>query len=133
MERAGLTLSVAKTEAVMLTTKSGYDMPNLVIRGESVEIKDQIKCLGLELNRVLEYKAHLEVAAKKAQTTALALSRLMPNLGGARQRKRRLLATVVESKLLYGSPIWASALVHQRNIEIIQRPQRVLALRTVMS
>jgi len=42
---AGLTLSVAKTEAVMLTTKRGYDRPNLVIRVEQVEIKDQIKYL----------------------------------------------------------------------------------------
>jgi len=105
MERAGLTLSVSKTEAVMLTTKRGYDRPNLVLRGEQVEIKDQIKYLGLELHRVLGFKAHLEAAARRAQTTALALSRLMPNLGGAGPKKRRLLATVVESKLLYGSPI----------------------------
>lgn len=133
MARAGLTLSVAKTEAVMLTTKRGYDRPNLVIRGEQVEIKDQIKYLGLELHRVLGFKAHLEAAAGKAQTTALALSRLMPNLGGAGPKKRSLLATVVESKLFYGSPIWASALNHQRNVDIILRPQRVLSFRAAMS
>jgi len=57
----------------------------------------------------------------------------MPNLGGAGPKKRRLLATVVESKLLYGSLIWASALKHQRNVDIILRPQRVLALRAAMS
>jgi len=51
------------------------------------------------------FKAHLEAAARKAQTTALALSRLMPNLSGAGPKKWRLLATVVESRLLYGSPI----------------------------
>jgi len=50
MEKAGLTLSVAKTEAVMLTTKRGYQKPNLKIRGEQVEIKNQIKYLGLELH-----------------------------------------------------------------------------------
>jgi len=132
MTRAGLTLSISKTEAVMLTTKRGYVRPNLVIRGEQVEIKDQIKYLGLELHRVLGFKAHLETAARKAQTTALALSRLMPNLGGAGPKKRRLLTTVVESKLLYGSPIWAGALAHRRNVETILRPQRVLALRTAM-
>jgi len=132
MTKAGLTLSVTKTEAVMLTTKRGYLKPYLVIRGERVEIKDQIKYLGLELHRVLGFKAHLEAVAGKVQTTALALSRLMPNLGGAGPKKRRLLTTVVKSKLLYGSPIWASVLVHQKNLDIILRLQRYLALRNAM-
>lgn len=100
MARAGLTLSVGKTEAVILTTKRGYDMPDLKIIGERVAAKDQIKYLGLELHRVLGFRADLEAAARKAQTTAVALSKLMPNLGGAGQTKRRLLATVVESKIL---------------------------------
>lgn len=130
MERVGITLSVFKTEAVMLTAKRGYVRPNLAIRGERVEIKDQIKYLGLELHRVLGFKAHLEASVRKAQTTALALSRLMPNLGGAGPKKRK--SNLVESKLLYGSPIWATALVHQRNVDIILRPQRVLALRAAM-
>ncbi|XP_022176428.1 uncharacterized protein LOC111038423 [Myzus persicae] len=111
----------------------GYDMPDPQILGERVAIKDQIKYLGLELNRVLGFRAHLEAAEKKAQTTAVVLSRFMPNVGGTGQKKRRLLATVVESKILYGSPIWVGALVHQRNIDTILRPQRVLALRTAMS
>lgn len=81
---------------------------------------------------MLGFKAHLEAVARKAQTTALALSRLMPNLSGAGQKKRRFLATAAESQLLYGSPIWASALQHQRNKEIVLRPQRVLALRAAM-
>jgi hypothetical protein len=57
---------------------------------------------------------------------------MMPKLGGAGQRKRRLLDTVVESKILYSLPIWVEALVHQRNIETILRHQRILTLRTAM-
>lgn len=57
----------------------------------------------------------------------------MPNLGGSSQRKRRLLATVVNSQLLYGSPVWANALVYNRNVEIILRRQRTIAHKTAMT
>jgi hypothetical protein len=66
LTRSNLTLSVSKTEAVMLTTKRDYDMPNLEILGERVAIKYQIKYLELELHRVLGFRVHLEAATKKA-------------------------------------------------------------------
>ena len=34
----------------------------------------------------------------------------MPNIGGLREAKRRLVASVVNSKLLYAASVWASAL-----------------------
>lgn len=123
MTSAGLTLSIRKTEAVILTTKRGYSMPEFSIAGNRIGIQDSISYLGVELHRVLGFKAHVERAAAKAQATASALSRLMPNTGGTGQAKRRLLSTVVASKLLYASPIWARALVFSRNVETIERPQ----------
>jgi len=45
MARAGVTLSVRKTEAIVLTSKRRYKMPKLKIRGEQVDIKDQITYL----------------------------------------------------------------------------------------
>lgn len=116
----------------MFTTKRDYEILDLQILGELVKIKDQIKYWGLELHRMLDIRAHLEAASKKTHTTAVLLSRLMPNLGGAVQRKRRLLAIVVDSKMLYGSLIWVGALVQQRNIETILKPRRVLSLITAM-
>ncbi|KAF0771292.1 Reverse transcriptase domain-containing protein [Aphis craccivora] len=64
------------------------------MKGNRIEIKEKIKFLGLELHRVL-------------------------NLGSSGQRKRKLLSTVVVSKLLYASPIWAKALVFNRNVVIL--------------
>lgn len=129
MTSAGLTLSVRKTEAVILTTKRGYSLPEFSIMGDRIEIKDCIRYLGVELHRVLGFKAHAEKAAAKAQIAASALARLMPNVGGSGQRKRKLLSTVVTSKLLYASPIWSEALVFNRNVEILERPQRTIAIR----
>jgi hypothetical protein len=105
MTSAGLALSIRKSEAVILTTKKGYSMPKFSITGTRIEIKESIRYLGVELHRVLGYKEHVETAAAKAHTTASALARLMPNVGGSEQRRRKLLSTVMEKKLLYASPI----------------------------
>lgn len=133
MTNAGLELSIGKTEAVILTKKRGYTLPELAIKGTRIEVKDKLKYLGLELHRVLGFKNHLETAAARAQTMSLALSRLMPNVGGSGQRKRKLLSTAVMSKLLYASPVWVNALVFARNVDILCRPQRTIAIKTVMA
>ena len=41
----------------------------------------------------------------------------MPNIGGPREAERRLVACVVDSKLLHVAPVWTSAL----NIHAIQK------------
>ncbi|CAI6364241.1 unnamed protein product [Macrosiphum euphorbiae] len=99
-------------------------MPEFSIAGNRIEIKESIKYLGVELHRVLGFKAHIKTAAAKANSTASALARLMPNIGGSGQRRRKLLSTVVARKLLYASPIWSKALVFNHNIENLERPQR---------
>ncbi|CAI6370941.1 unnamed protein product [Macrosiphum euphorbiae] len=130
---AGLSLSVRKTEGVILTTKRGYRRPNFSILGSHIEFKERISYLGVELQRVLGFRAHVESAAARAQTTSTALSRLMPNIGGPRQNKRSLLATVVTSKLLYAAPIWGAAMAFNRNVVTLDRPQKTIAIRTIMA
>jgi hypothetical protein len=48
---------------------------------------------------------------------------------GARSSRRRLLAAVVHSKLLYGAPAWAGALKYKRNTDILVSAQRRALLR----
>lgn len=133
MGEFGLTLSAGKSEAVVLTSKRGYANPVFSIRGSAIRVEESIRYLGVRLHRVLGFKAHLQASAARAQSTAVALSRLLPNVGGARQRRRRLLATVVDSQLLYASPIWSGALAFQSNIDTLLRPQRSIALRVAMA
>lgn len=131
MRRAGLSLSVGKMEVIILTTKRGYVLPQLSIQGVDVTIKENITYLGVELHRVLGFGAHVKAASIKAQATALALSRILPNVGGSGQRKRKLLSTMVTSKLSYASPIWARAFDVKRNVVELLRPQRVIAIQTI--
>jgi len=133
LEGRGLTLSKSKSEAVILTTKRGYEKPKLQIDGIPIKVKDQIRYLGVEISQIRGFKKHIEKASLKATSTASSLARLMPNVGGATQCKRRLLASVVHSQLLYAAPIWANELIHERNVNIISRPQRYIALRVAMA
>ena len=55
----------------------------------------------------LTFADHLDASNKVAVVNA-ALSRLMPNIGPC-QEKRKRLALVVRSVLLYGAPVWANS------------------------
>ena len=62
------------------------------------------------MDRRLSFGEHLQIATAKAIRYGAALARLMPNIGGLREAKRRLVASVVNSKLLYAAPVWTSTL-----------------------
>jgi len=61
--------------------------------------------------------------------TVSSLSRLMPNIGGPKQRKRQLLMSVAQSQLLYAAPVWALALDRGKHVKTILGPQRNMAIR----
>ena len=73
-------------------------------------MKTSIKYLGVQLDRRLSFGEHLQIATAKAIQCGANLTRLMPNISGPREAKRRLVASVVHSKLLYAAPVWANAL-----------------------
>ena len=64
----------------------------------------------MQLDRRLSLVEHLQIATAKAIQSGAALTWLMPNIGGPTEAKRRLVARVVNSKLLYPAPVWTSAL-----------------------
>ena len=64
----------------------------------------------MQLDRRLSFGEHLRIATAKAIQCGADLTRLMPNIGGPKEDKRRLVASVVNSKLLYTAPVWISAL-----------------------
>ena len=60
-----------------------------------------------------------------------ALTRLMPNIGGPRETKRRLVVSVVNLKLLYAAPVWTSALNNYAIQKKLFSAQRGVVLRIV--
>lgn len=109
LERKKLQLAPEKTEAVVLTSKRKLSEIQFEIDGVMINPRESIRYLGVWLDKRLSFNAHVEKVAQKAERTAAALSRIMPNIGGPRAAKRRAIACVVHSQILYASPIWSVA------------------------
>ncbi|XP_045458386.1 uncharacterized protein LOC123668734, partial [Melitaea cinxia] len=87
-----------------------------------------MKYLGIVLDGRWKFDEHFRRLTPKLLAAAGALGSLLPNLEGPADKCRRLFVGVVRSMALYGAPIWAGALC-ARNVSLIRRPQRAIALR----
>lgn len=124
----GLDLAVHKTEAVLITNKRAFTPPMLALESEIVPWSKSVRYLGVQIDSGLRYADHVLKTAEKASSTAAALARLMPNIGGPSECKRRLLNSVVHSKILYGAEVWAGAMER----EIVRRRLASVQRRSVM-
>ena len=131
LDSRGLKMAPEKTEALLVTDRRSFQYPRNVLGEHEVEWKSSIKYLGVQLDRRLSFGEHLRIATAKAIQCGSDLSRLMPNISGPREARRRLVASVVNSKLLYAAPVWANALQNHAIQKKLFSGQRSAALRIV--
>lgn len=137
IQRIGLKIAAEKTEAILFhgRRKPSY-FPVIRVGSEYIEVGRTLKYLGVIFNSRLNFGDHFSYVAAKASGVARSLGRLMPNLRGPSENKRRLYANVVISVLMYGSPVWhdartpVSASARRRQAPML-RVQRFIALRVV--
>lgn len=132
MREHNLALAPEKTEAILLIGRKKCDSESMDIRLDDhrIEIKKEVKYLGVILDRGLTGSAHVSYVAARADKVVTSLARLMPRTWGASEGKRRLLATVAESIILYAAPAWEGvALQTKKNCQRLLRCQRKLAIR----
>lgn len=93
-------MEVNKTETVLKTKRKKFRNPWLIIiDGVEIECKSSIFYLGVKIDKDLSFGSHTNNVAPKVSKTIRNLSRrLMPNVGGGRQRKRK--SSRPEKKLL---------------------------------
>lgn len=128
----GLEVALHKTEAIYFHgPRDGPPLgAQITVDGVRVPVGKNIKYLGLTLDSRWAFKEHFKRLSPKLVGTALALGRLLPNVGGPSITCRRLYATVVKSMALYGAPVWVEAL----NADIrslLRNPQRTMAIRAI--
>ena len=99
MKSVGLELDNHKTKAVLCTSRKKVETITLDVGQCTITSQPNVRYLGMMLDTRLN----------KAARVANALARPMPNIGGPRQTRRKLLASVVTSILTYGIAIWAEA------------------------
>lgn len=124
LSSTGLRLANHKTEAVLISSRKHQETIKLDIGEHQVISQPTVRYLGVMIDTRLTFKTHLEVVSSKASKIYSVLSRILPNTGGAKQSRRTLLANVVTSILLYGAPIWASAMdcaTYKRKMRSIYR------------
>ena len=79
--------------------------------------------MGVMIDSRLNFEAQVEHASAKAATVRRSLSRLMPNVGGPKQKRRALLTSVTTSVMTYGIAI-------QESYKKVASVHRISALRT---
>ncbi|KAK9721824.1 hypothetical protein QE152_g19965 [Popillia japonica] len=79
----------------------------------------------------LEDTANVAKTAEKAGKVLANLCRLMPNVGGPRERSRRMLWTVMKSIIMYGAFIWGKAVTKEVHRKALRSVQRKTAIRVV--
>ena len=133
LDSRGLKMAPEKTKALLVTDRRSFQYSRIVLGEHEVEWKTSINYLGVQLDRRLSFSEHLRIAAAKAFQCGANLARLMPNIGGPREAKRRLVARVVYSKLLCAAPVWANTLQNHAIQKRLFSAQRSAALRIVLA
>jgi len=89
-----------------------------------------MKYLGVIIDSKLTFKHHFRYIDGKVGKITRALGRLLPNLRGPHERKRRLYAGIITAVVMYAAPIWAPALVTSVDSRrMFRRWQRTIAVR----
>lgn len=125
----GLQLAEHKTEAILISSRKLKETITLTIGDQTITSKDEIKYLGVMIDRKLSFQPHLKYAGEKCVRTSRALARIMPNIGGPRQSRRALLAKVTASVALYGATIWAQATTIKEYRKGLESAYRLSTLR----
>jgi Reverse transcriptase (RNA-dependent DNA polymerase)/Endonuclease-reverse transcriptase len=129
----GITIAAPKTEAIVARGRRTVLSATFVTGGTTITTKEEMRYLGVFLNRNLSLSSHVEHAAEKANRAMRKLTSLMPNKRGPEQRTRRVLATAVYSVVLYACPAWERAMRHDRNRARIERVQRVINIKVTQA
>lgn len=129
MKEQGLTLAPQKTEVVVFCGMRRRREGGFNLEGVEIEAKATAKYLGITVDRHLAFGYHIENVCVKAERVASALSRLLPNIKGPNSSKRRVIASAIESILLYGAPVWVKGLSMTKYKQRMGSVQRKMALR----
>lgn len=95
-----------KIETVYFHDRShGPPRPTQIIVGEArVQVGKGIKYLGLWLDATWSFGEHFRRLGPRVEGVAIALNRLLPNLGGPGGRVHQVYTTVISSMVLVWSP-----------------------------
>jgi hypothetical protein len=101
----------------------------LQVKDQAIKTKGHVKYLGVWLSANMNMRFHIEYAAAKGNSCAMALAKLMPCQGGPQHRARKVLARAGLSAITYAAPVWIDATSSKTNRDLLRRKAKPLYLR----
>lgn len=90
----GLSPALEKAVCALLTNKRSLRDPLVRFSGTVLPVKRVVHYLGVHLDTRLSFVQHARIVSAGAKKAAVALGKLMPNVGGPSQSRRLLLMSV---------------------------------------
>lgn len=131
LEEMGIKLATKKTEMVLLYGDKKINNLEIVVAGSIIRKTKELKYMGMHIDQGVRMTTHVKEVCAKANKKITTLSRIMPNMGGPRYRKRRVLVSAVMSIVLYGAIFWKDALRYKHYEKMLEQLNRKLAIRII--
>lgn len=129
LEQMGLKVAAAKTESVALAGERKISEMKFIVGEEEVNIKNELKYMGIYIDKGVKMTTHVKKICEKTNKVLNDLTKITANVGGPRSSKRKVLMMAATSIILYGAPIWQSALKYKKYELMLERINRKMAIR----
>ncbi|KAJ2943479.1 hypothetical protein O0L34_g16587 [Tuta absoluta] len=114
-----------KTNAMIITKKLKFDTPNIRMGPAPIELVDEIKILGLIVDKKLTFNSHVTYVCKKAVNIYKQLARAARISWGLNSEIiKTIYVAVIEPIVLYAASVWAGAagkITVQKQLNTVQR------------
>lgn len=131
MQENQMQLAVDKTSAIIargrrtsVTKAVKFDLNGFLVHPSS-----KIKYLGVWLDENVNFQIHAQTVSEEATTAFNCLAAILSR-STVRMAKRRIIASVVEAKLLYGCEVWFSRMPGCA-FKVLETVQRQAAIRVI--
>lgn len=101
------------------------------IDNHTITIGNNLKYLGIIFDKRMSFKEHVHYTCNKTSKLITALTKIMPNIYGPSEVKRRLLMSTSQCILRYAIPVWVDTLTVTSYRNLIEKTYRRAKLRTI--
>ncbi|CAK1590083.1 unnamed protein product [Parnassius mnemosyne] len=120
-----MSFAAHKTQAILITKKYKYEMPNLKLSDTNIVFSENLKILGLNIDRNLNFVKHVQDTTEKAIVLYKKVSKTARAQWGLNSEiLRTIYITVVEPTMLYAAACWgnkASRIQIRKRLDTITR------------
>ena len=108
-DKCGLSFNGEKTVVVCFGYKKDTPTSKIIINGKAIEYSNEVKYLGVDLDRKLDWKSHIDTKIKKAKSLLYNTQRLTRDTYGPKPELMKwAYQGIILPMLTYGSYVWGT-------------------------